>query len=834
MSTGPVTLRPGVDVVKTPLLNEGGFSASNLVRWFNGILQKLGGCSRLSSQTITGLVSALHPFTDLNGNNYIGIGTNTTLQLYAATASLAPGSTSNLNTANISVTPGSKVVTVTDTSYSPVVGQTVTFTNAIINGVDANPIQGNYTVATTNPGANTYTFMLPNAVPMGALLTTFLFGSSSGSPLYLTNAFAFVGGTITTAFPITLTGTGLTPLTVPAATYNITFNVPLSAYVINLTSSTNATMTIQTFYENGGLANIVYQPTTRYPAGSINNIPAAAVTSDLSPTAVVGTGGSNVVTITDASYSPVVGQTVTFANALIDYVNSSSYSTTILQGNYIVTSSNPAMNTYTINLPAAARSGVTFATFLFGSASGTEVYLSNAIAFSGSTITTAFAVTLTGTGLSPLTIPAATYNVSYNAGTGGYIINLTSSTNATMTIQTFKENGGNAHIIYQPIYSGIWSLDNWGQNLVGAPQGSYLYSWTPPLPNVSSIITNAPHFNNIVFVAMPQQQMISLGSDAGGYLDPLLVRFSDVGDYTSSTSWTALATNQAGSFRISSGSMIVGGLQGPQQGFIWTDVDLWNMQYIGFPLVYSFNRIGQGCGLIAKRAAAQLGGMLWWLGKKGAFYFDGQSVHPLPCPVWDYFFNNVDQSNLASVFAGTNSDFNEISWFFPVIGSSGVPTNYIKVCIQNPSAPVWDYGVLTRYAWCDRSAVGPPSAVDDNNLLQAHETSNDLDGVAMNSYATTAWFKLTQGQDFVTLKRIIWDAIISGSGTPTMEVTVNVANYPNAPISSYGPFTVTEATQYLTVSARGRICQIQFQSTGLGSFWRLGEPLFTVSASGRR
>ena len=36
---------------------------------------------------------------------------------------------------------------------------------------------------------------------------------------------------------------------------------------------------------------------------------------------------------------------------------------------------------------------------------------------------------------------------------------------------------------------------------------------------------------------------------------------------------------------------------------LFTDIDLWSVQYIGFPLVFSFQNIGQLCGLIAQKAA---------------------------------------------------------------------------------------------------------------------------------------------------------------------------------------------------------------------------------------
>ena len=44
-----LAISPGVNVQRTPLQNEGGISYSNLIRFKEGLIQKQGGCQRLSS-----------------------------------------------------------------------------------------------------------------------------------------------------------------------------------------------------------------------------------------------------------------------------------------------------------------------------------------------------------------------------------------------------------------------------------------------------------------------------------------------------------------------------------------------------------------------------------------------------------------------------------------------------------------------------------------------------------------------------------------------------------------------------------------------------------------
>ena len=125
-----------------------------------------------------------------------------------------------------------------------------------------------------------------------------------------------------------------------------------------------------------------------------------------------------------------------------------------------------------------------------------------------------------------------------------------------------------------------WTLDNFGQDLIACPAGGPIYYWQPngSVLNAQILSAQAPLVNSGIFVAMPERQVIAYGSSFTLSPDPLLIRWSDVQDFTT---WNATVTNQAGSYRIPTGSKIVAGFQGPQQGLIWTDIDLWAMQYVG-------------------------------------------------------------------------------------------------------------------------------------------------------------------------------------------------------------------------------------------------------------
>jgi hypothetical protein len=385
-----------------------------------------------------------------------------------------------------------------------------------------------------------------------------------------------------------------------------------------------------------------------------------------------------------------------------------------------------------------------------------------------------------------------------------------------------------------------WTLDNWGEILIACPDRDQPFQSTPFQPIYqwdegaaqATIITNAPPVNDGIFVAMPQRQLIAWGSTQTGIPDPLLISWSDIGNFNQ---WIPLVTNQAGSYRIAKGSRIVGCAQGPQQAIIWTDIDVWSMQYIGQPFVYGFNEIGTGCGLISRKAAASVGGIYHWMGYSNFFNLSGSGVQPTPCSVWDVVFQNIDRNNLHKIRVAVNSLFDEIQWFYPSItGGTGEVDSYVKYHV---TLQVWDFGTLGRSAWVDQSVLGPPIGADPTTLLlQQHETSNDADGVAMQPFFQTGYYAVNEG-DQKTFIDWIWPDLkwgqLSQAQTAAIQITFLTADYPGQTPQVFGPYTVTQATQYFYTRLRARLLAVKISSSDLGSFWRIGNIRYRFAPDGK-
>jgi hypothetical protein len=376
----------------------------------------------------------------------------------------------------------------------------------------------------------------------------------------------------------------------------------------------------------------------------------------------------------------------------------------------------------------------------------------------------------------------------------------------------------------------IWSLDNFGQNLQAVPTGGALYQWVPPVSNgnVAAVIGTAPTMNNGMFVSMPAEIVVCWGSESSGTHDPLLIRWSDAGD---NTDWTASATNQAGSYRLSRGSKIVGAFQGPQSAYIWTDTDLWVMNYVQTPYIFSFSIIGQTCGLIAQNAFTVLNQNIYWMSQKNFFMLGPSGVQPLVTPVWDDVFgpNGVASDYSDKSFAAGDTPFNEVFFYFAA-GDDTEPGNYVKL---NALGNLWDEGELVRTAWIDQGIFGMPIGVDGSGYLQQHETGVSDNGSPITGiYARSGYADVSDGTIYISIQQIIPDFKWL-TADASLTLTFYGQNFPGDTPTTYGPYTVTASTSYITVRIRKRQIAIRVDFDG-ESLVRLGAIRYLSTPAGRR
>lgn len=384
-----------------------------------------------------------------------------------------------------------------------------------------------------------------------------------------------------------------------------------------------------------------------------------------------------------------------------------------------------------------------------------------------------------------------------------------------------------------PITTTNWTMDNWGEILLACPTDGAIYTWSPESGLTTAIkVVSAPPINGGIFVSEPAQILVAWASSINGVQDPLLINWSDSGDFTN---WSVTALTQAGGYRLPTGSKIVGGLQGPQFAFIWTDIDVWAMSYIQPPLVFGFNKLAQECGLISRHAACVTNSSVYWMGNNQFYVYSGSGVQPILCSVWDFIFQDLDRNNLDKIHVAANNGFGEVAWYFPsASGGSGEVDSYVKF---NFLLNCWDCGRLARSAWIDQSVLGQPIGGSPSGFIYQHEVAFDADGQPMGESFATGYAEIAQGENLTFVDWMIPDfkhGYYNGNQNASLNVTLTYTDYPSGAVKTKGPYIVNAVTDYRNPRIRARQVAFRVEGTGLGTFWRLGGFRYRGTADGKR
>ena len=603
----------------------------------------------------------------------------------------------------------------------------------------------------------------------------------------------------------------------------------------------------------------------------------------------LSTDGTTTVTVTDASYSPQVGDFVIFNGA-------TTFNGVTISGEYEVKTV-PTSTTYTITAATTASGS--------GSGGGSAVYASYLLHI-GSAANAAFAGWGSG------------FWSSSNWGGLGY------ASTATLA---------------------IWSQWNFGQNLVFGPKLGKLYYWnattavnlatptqvtiTNAAPAVCTLVTNTttpiisgtaimfqttgtlplplkPYtvyyvtkslvndtfklsLSYVDYVAgtfittttagsgthtlsargiavsdlagassVPIQQNTILVSDSSRFTmcfganpygsttyDPMTIRWSD---QESVVEWAPAITNQAGEVQLSHGSEIVAVLQSRQEVLVWTDAALYSLQYLGPPYVWSNQLLSDNISIASMNAASYASGVSYWMGQDKFYKYDGR-VQTLRCDLRQYIYSDINRTQFSQVFSGTNEGFNEVWWFY----CSQNSTTIDKYVIYNYAEDIWYYGSMARSAWLDTALRSYPIAATYVNNLVYHENGVD-DGTTgtlapIEASITSAQYDIGDGHNFAFVYRMIPDLTFRGSteGT-TPQVTMylqglnnsgsGITQTGNADVAYSGSapsvINVDQYTGQIYIRIRGRQMQMKLTSNTLGTQWQLGAPRIDLRPDGRR
>jgi len=393
-----------------------------------------------------------------------------------------------------------------------------------------------------------------------------------------------------------------------------------------------------------------------------------------------------------------------------------------------------------------------------------------------------------------------------------------------------------------------WSLDNFGEDLIATvlDGGTFIWDTSGGTGSRATALSNAPTASRFSLVSTDTRHLLVFGTEttigSSGTQDDLLFRFSDRED---ATDFTPVATNEAGSLRISDGSKIIGAVKSAGQILVWTDTSLHGIQFVGTPFTFGLRQLGANAGLIAQHAAIEVNGVAYWMSDDAFYLYDGV-VKKMPCSVQDFVFDNISYTNKNDIAVGLNTAYNEIIWYYPSANASQID----RAVAYNYLEGTWYTVSLGRTTWLGAYVYEKPIATEYNSsstanvstilgltagasFIYEHESGNNqADGTAITAFLETGSVEIADGDQLMSISKLVPDF---DNLANTMTARLTLEQYPQSSSNVTSNASITSTTEKVSVRGRGRAVKIRYTTNTVDDTpWRLGSQKLEMRADGRR
>jgi hypothetical protein len=375
-------------------------------------------------------------------------------------------------------------------------------------------------------------------------------------------------------------------------------------------------------------------------------------------------------------------------------------------------------------------------------------------------------------------------------------------------------------------YARIWSLDNWGEDLIASPNGDTLYVWrrqTGPQSRATQIV-GAPANIERMLVGPDNLHVIALGANLAstGVQDKMFVRWCVANDYSD---WLLTGENDAGSKRLDVGSRLITAVKTNRQIAIWSDKALYMASCVGGQQVYDIIMVASSPPLVSANAAVDVDGVVVAMTDKNFYIYDG-TYRVMPCDIrnlvyGDQEYPGINRAQMSKVTCRLRRAFNEIRWSVPYGSSS---ENSLDV-IYNYEQKCWYVSSIAREAGGDVTPdYGYAPGLSDGCLwleeygVDAYN-ANDPSAVAISTKLKSWEGQIANGSFQTEITELLPDfQWLYGS----MDITVFGRNYPKEP-ESFGPTeTITLDTDKLNPRFKRRQLGFMIETNEVGNDWRMG------------
>jgi hypothetical protein len=362
----------------------------------------------------------------------------------------------------------------------------------------------------------------------------------------------------------------------------------------------------------------------------------------------------------------------------------------------------------------------------------------------------------------------------------------------------------------------VWSMDNWGEELLACTSSDRtLYHWDLITSEAEEIV-NAPPLEYMVITA--ERFVFALGADN----NPRKIAWCDREDYNT---WIPTQLNQAGDIELQTKGGLQGGVRVRGRTLLLTQYDAFVGTYQGPPVIYGFQNVGKGCGLLAPNTLVATTNAAFWMSDDSFFMYDGSSCIEIPCDVQDYVFLDISTDSIRKAWGVSNDKNGEVWWFYPSADSLECNRYVAYDYTENH----WLIGELNRSTGVDVGAYRDPFWIKSSGEVYRHETGNLHDGV--NPFIESGPILLGAGDNLIHATNVLQDELlISTVDTAKLEMAFSSLFWPDAQIWEHGPYVLDSPTN---VRFTGRQVRMKIEAED-GKDWRIGGIRLEYEVGGRR
>lgn len=302
--------------------------------------------------------------------------------------------------------------------------------------------------------------------------------------------------------------------------------------------------------------------------------------------------------------------------------------------------------------------------------------------------------------------------------------------NGTFALADVSDTGG-----YGMSGEEQWKFVKFGNDVIaGGSDSDVLQKFTVGTDTAFSAISGAPAAK---YMAVVRDFVVTANVTYSSTTYRSRVRWSQIND---SNSWT-VGTAQADVQDIADAGHITG-LVGGEFGVVLLERGIARMQYVGSPLIFTFEKVETGHGCNYANSVAALGPtQVFYLADDGFFFFDGSRSIPIGAEKVDnFFFDDVNFKYIDRLSSTIDPENQIVMWSYANRESTGEPN---RILVYNYAVQKWSIVHL------DHEFIG--SSLTPNMTLEALDSlSSSIDGLTTSldsRFYAGGFFQLSASKD---------------------------------------------------------------------------------------